>query len=106
MDKFQMREWIASIESAIDRKLAKWKKCQRIENGEAIQLGWQFEQTHFILDVFWEDQKETVQLNFFGPRVNQRFNWHGLDDKTFNKIVDRVGNLAQVTMHPPVDPTD
>jgi len=106
MEKLAMRIWVADIESALDKKLTKWKKESKIENGEAIQLSWQFEQTHFILDIFWENHKETAQLQYLGPRVSQRFNWHGLNDRTYNKIIDRVGNLAQITMHPPVDSTD
>ncbi len=104
MDKYGMREWIASLEEVIDNKLKKWRKQPRIENGEAAQLHWQFEQTHFIIDVFWEDEKENVHFQFHSPRSSHRFEWHGLSNKTFNKIVDRIGNLAQIAMHPPFDP--
>ncbi len=103
MEKQVMREWIASLEAAIDKKLKTWKK-DKIENGEAIQLRWQFEQTHIILDVFWEDKKENVHFVLHSPRVNHRFDWDGLSDKTYNKILDRVGNLAMAVMHPVIDP--
>lgn len=98
-----MREWMCSLEEVLDNKLKKWLKESRIENGEVVQVEWQFELTHIILDVFWHDEEELVQLYYFGPRAKHLFTWHGLNDKTFNRIQDRVGNLAQVTMHPPVD---
>src|SRR4051812_38246126 len=96
-----MRDWIASLEEVIDNKLRTWKKESRIENGEVVQVEWQFEQTHIIMDIFWHDNEETVHLQYFGPRVKHSFTWHHLNDGTFNKIMDRVGNLSQVTMYPP-----
>ncbi len=104
MDKFDMREWIASLEEMADNKLKKWRKESKIENGEAIQLRWQFEQSHIILDVFWEDKKETVHFQYHSPRASHRFEWPGLTDVTFNKVQDKIGNLAMITMHPPLDP--
>lgn len=104
MDKIAMREWVAALEEVIDNKLRKWKKENKIENGEAVQLRWQFEQTHINIDIFWEDRKETVKLQYLSPRADHQFIWHELNDKTFNKVMDRVGNLAQVTMHPPLEP--
>lgn len=101
-----MREWVAALEGIVDNKLTKWKKESRIENGEAVQVEWQFNQTHILLDIFWEDTKETVRMKYVSPRVDQTFNWHGLSDKTFNKIMDRVGNLAQITMYPLEDYMD
>jgi hypothetical protein len=101
-----MREWIASLEEASDIKLKKWKKEPKFENGEAVHLHWQWEQTRININVFWEDRKETVKLTYTSPRVNHDFLWHGLNNKTFNKIMDRIGNLSQITMHPPIDPTD
>jgi len=106
MDKVGMRDWIASLEQIIDNKLRLWRKGNKIENGEAVQLHWQFEQTHFTLNIFWKDQQEAVNLQYFSPRVDHSYKWHGLDDRTFNKVMDRIGNLAQVTMHPPIDPAD
>lgn len=104
MNKQDMRDWVASLEEFIDHKLKKWRKEQKIENGEAIQLRWQFEQTHIILDIFWEDDKETVSFRFLSPRVSHQFAWHGLNDKTLNRVLDRAGNLAQIVMHPVIDP--
>lgn len=106
MDKITMREWISSLEEAIDRKLKKWIKESRIENGEVVQVEWQFEQTHIILDIFWHDKEETIHMQYLAPRAKHQFTWHGLTEKSFDKVMDRVGNLAQVTMHPPIDPND
>jgi hypothetical protein len=106
MNKVDMREWVCSLEVVLDNKLKKWIKESRIENGECVQMEWQFEQTHIILDIFWHDHQETILLNYLGPRAKYHFTWHGLTDQSFNKIMDRVGNLAQVTMHPPIDPQD
>src|SRR5882757_5321535 len=98
MDKIDMREWVSSLEVMIDNKLNKWKKESRIENGEAVQVEWQFNLTHIILDIFWEDGKEAAHLQFHSPRSSFRYEWAGLNNKTFNKVMDRVGNLAQVAM--------
>lgn len=103
MEKHEMREWVASLEEVIDNKLKKWKRESRIENGEAVQVEWQYEQTHILLDIFWQDGSESVHLHYFSPRAYHNFLWHGLIDRTFNKVMDRVGNLAQITMYPPLD---
>lgn len=100
MDKIGMREWVSGLEQVIDNRLSKWKKCSRIENGEALQVEWLFGQTHIILDIFWEDGQETVQFLYHHPRTGHRYTWHGLTDETFNKIQDRIGNLAQMAMYP------
>lgn len=100
MEKFSFKEWATVLGAAIDKKLAKWLKGPRIENGEAFHFGWQFEQTHMFLDIFWEDGKEAVHFTYVGPRATQRFEWHKLDKNVINRIMDKVGNLAQVTMHP------
>lgn len=99
-----MREWVSSLEMMLDNKLRKWRKYDKWENGETVQLRWQFEQTHLHLDVFWQDKKETIRLKFTSPRGDHDFMWHELNEKTFNKIQDRVGNLAMSIMHPPIDP--
>lgn len=99
-----MREWVSSLEEIVDNKLRKWRKSHTIENGEVVQLRWQFEQSHIQIDVFWPDKKEGIILQYLSPRTNHSYYWHGLDDRTFNKVMDRVGNLAQVTMHPPIEP--
>lgn len=106
MNKIEMREWVASLEQVVDNKLRKWRKDSKIENGEAVQLRWQWEQTHVHLDVFWEDKKESVHMLYLSPRVSHSYHWHELNDRTFNKVMDRVGNLAQVTMYPIIDPLD
>src|ERR1041384_2543610 len=98
-----MRNWVASLEEVVDRQLVKWIKGPRIENGEAVQMKWQFEQTHIIVDIFWEDYKETIHFQYLNPRSSHRHEWHGLNSNTFNRVMDRVGNLAQITMYPPID---
>lgn len=99
-----MREWVCSLEEVIDNKLTKWRKIPKVENGESVQLAWQWEQTRIFMNVFWEDDKECMHLEYSSPRTDHSYRWHGLDDRTFNKTMDRVGNLAQVTMHPAIDP--
>lgn len=106
MHKVDMREWVASLEEVIDNKLKKWRKIPKVENGEAVQLAWQWEQTRISIDIFWEDKKETVNFSYTSPRTDHFHRWHGLDDKSFNQIMDRIGNLAQITMHPVIDPMD
>lgn len=106
MDKIGMREWVASLEGVIDNKLAKWKKTPRIENGEAVMLGWQFELTLMILYIFWEDKKEMVKFRFQSPRDSHGHGWSGLDDTTFDKIMDRIGNLAQIAMYRAIELPD
>lgn len=101
-----MREWVASLEEILDNKLRKWRKISHIENGEDVQLTWQWEQSHVHIDVFWQDEKESVHIRLTTPRSSHEYHWHGLNDKTFNKVMDRVGNLVQVIMNPPIDPTD
>ncbi len=106
MKKLDAKEWVLSIETILDNKLGKWLKQTKIENGEAVQLHWQFEQTNLVIDVFWQDGKEFVNLQYKSPRVSHSYQWSGLNDQTFNRVMDRVGNLAQVTMYPPIEPTD
>lgn len=106
MEKIAMREWLAALEMIVDNKLKKWRKETKIENGENVHLRWQFEQTHIQLDIFWEDGQETVNLKYLSPRVDHSYLWHGLSDKSFNRVMDRVGNLAQVTMYPVIDSLD
>ena len=106
MDKIGMREWVASLEEVIDNKLKKWDKTHKWENGEVVHLEWAWEKVHIYIDVFWEDGKETVTLNLKSPRANYDFLWHGLNNQTFNRVMDRVGNIAQTIMYPPVEPKD
>lgn len=104
MDKYSMRDWVSMLESTLDQKLKKWKKENRNENGEVVQLWWTFEQTHIKIDIFWNNNNESVRLHYLSPRGNHDFLWHGLTEKTFDRVNDRIGNLAQVTMYPPIEP--
>lgn len=106
MDKIDMRDWVASLEEVIDNKLKKWRKTPKVENGECVQLRWTWDQAHLHLDIFWHDKRESVNLQYLSPHTDHSYQWQELNDKTFNKIMDRIGNLAQITMHPPIDPTD
>lgn len=106
MDKIGMREWVSDFESVVDTKLKKWRKIPKVENGEAVQLAWQWEQTRIVINIFWEDNKELIRMEYTTPRLHHNYNWHGLNDKSFDKAMDRVGNLAQVTMHPPIGSQD
>lgn len=103
MNKIEMRDWVAALEQVIDNKLKLWKKESRIENGRVVQVEWQFEQTHIIIDIFWFDKEELIRLKYFSPIDDHHFTWHGMTDRTFNRVQDRIGNLAQITMYPPVD---
>lgn len=100
MKKIDMRDWISSVEERCDTKLAKWRKIPKVENGESIQLSWQWEQTRMSLVVFWEDSKEAVHFTYTSPRIDHLYRWSGLTVNTYNLLMDRIGNLAQVTMYP------
>jgi hypothetical protein len=104
MDKAGSRKWIIALEEMLNNKLKKWDKHRKWENGEVVHILWQWEHSLIKLDIFWEDRKETVRLKLVSPRTDHDFMWHGLNDTTFNKIQDRVGNLAMGIMHPPIDP--
>lgn len=106
MEKGAMREWVSALERMVNNKLKKWDKQRKWENGEAIHLMWQWEQTIIKLDIFWEDKKETIRLKYISPREDQDFMFDGLTGRTFNKIQDRVGNLSMRAMHPAIDPED
>lgn len=106
MDKVTMRDWLASLEAMVDKKLVKWDKHRKWENGENVHFLWQWEQVLIKLDVFWEDGKETVRLRFIGPRGGQDFMWHGLINKTYRNVEHHVAHWAMLVFHPPIDPED
>lgn len=99
MDKIAMREWVASLEGVIDNKLRKWLKHNKLENGEVVELWWQFELTHILLYIFWHDGNELVKFRYVSPRIEHEHQWSGLDDATFNNVQDRAGNYAQMAMY-------
>jgi hypothetical protein len=96
MNKHEMRQYIAELETRVDMALNKWKKESRIENGEAVQIEWQYEQSHVIIDVFWEDDAESIVLQCINPRFGWRHHWKSLSKENVNRIMDRVGNFAQI----------
>jgi hypothetical protein len=106
MDKITMREWVSSLETVCDNRLRKWKKFNIVQNGGSVNLQWQFEETLIIINITWNDKRESVTFHCIGPQACHRYVFDGLTDKTFNKVCDRVGNLAQVIMHPPIYPLD
>ena len=94
-----MREYIASLETRVDTALKKWKKASRIENGEVVQIEWQFEQALVIIDVFWHDGDEHVLLECRTPRVHSTHEWKGLTDMTVSNVVDRINNFSAVAQN-------
>lgn len=95
-----MREWVTTLEHMVDQKLSLWKKGSNIEDGGVVQLNWQFEQNHMMIDVFWRDKEETVRLQCISPRAKHIFVWNHLGESTFNRVADRVGNLSMAIMYP------
>lgn len=98
MDKFQMRDYLIDLETQIDSMLKKWKK-DKIENGKVVQLTYKFEIANIILDVFWTDGHERVKLECRCANRLTEDDWEGLTDKTFDNVLDRVGNFAMVFMN-------
>lgn len=106
MDKFGMREWVCSLEEIVDNKLKKWRKIPKVENGKSVQLAWQWDQVRMSMNIYWPDHTEAVYFSYTSPPEDHFFRWHMLDDKTFNRVTDRVGNLAMVAMYPAIDSLD
>lgn len=95
-----MRVYVSELEAYVDKSLKKWRKGSHIENGEVVQMEWQFEQTHIILDVFWHDGDEGVNVHCITPRGIHKYEFSGLTPDTIDRVMDRVGNFAQVSMYP------
>jgi len=95
VEKLEMRIYVSELETRVDRALHKWKKASKIENGEVVQIIWQFEQAHVTLDVFWHDGAEHVELETKWPKMRAEFEWTGLTVDTADRVMDRVGNFAQ-----------
>lgn len=99
MDKLSMREYLATLETRIEDGL-KWKRESRIENGSVVQLEWQFEQSHIIMDVFWHDGKERINVYCFNPHLPiRKGSWKGLNDETSRMVMNISFNFAQIVMH-------
>ena len=100
MEKIAMREYLADLEARIDEKLKKWKK-ERIENGDKIvHLTWQFESSHIMIDVFWDDEDEFIEVECKLARAPHRdYEFQGLTAETIERVIDRVGNFAMIAMN-------
>ncbi len=94
-----MRDFISELESCVDKSLKLWKKLSHIENGEVVNIVWQFEQSLIIIDVFWKDGDEGVNLQILHPRHRHHYEWSGLSADTIYKVIDRIGNVAQLIMY-------
>ncbi len=102
MTKLEMREYFVDLEDALERSLKKWKKESKIENGSVVQLEWQFELSHIIIDVFWRDKEEKVVVYCMNPHLPLRDRaWRGLTKTTIRNVLDAVGNFAQIVMSLP-----
>lgn len=99
MEKIDMREYVIRLREMVDRSLKLWKPTTHIENGDVVHLAWQFEQTHVIVDIFWLDGDEGVNLQILHPRRRHHFEWHGLTEKTLDGLIDRIGNITQTIMY-------
>jgi hypothetical protein len=99
MTRLEMKEYTCELEACIDRSLKLWKKLTYVENGEVVQYSWQFEQTLMIVNVFWLDGDEGVNLHIIHPRHRHHYEWSGLTDSTIDRVLDRVGNTAQTIMY-------
>lgn len=106
VNKPSVEEWVSSLEEMIDNKLRRWVKEPRLDTDDVIQYAWRWKHSRMILNVFWRDGGEGVCLQYASPRVSHEYRWHGLVNQTFNRVMDRVGNLAQTTMYPPIEPRD
>ena len=104
MDKQTMREYVAAAETRIDDRLNKWKKISRIENGDVVQIEWQFEQSRIMLNIFWYDADEHVSITCSSPSITWQHTWNNLDPMTMTKVMDRIGNFAQIVSTRMINP--
>lgn len=96
MKKIAMREYLVDLETRIDEMLKKWKKVSRVENGEVVQIVWQFEQSFIAIDIYWLDGDEAIEIECKRPRMKTEHKWRGLTLSTLTRVMDRVGNFAQI----------
>ncbi len=106
MTKIEMRDWVSSLEGMVDKNLQKWDKHKKWENGENVQLLYQWEQTLIKIDIFWDDKKEMVRLRYIGPRPNHDLWFSGLNNKTFREVQHYTAHWTMALFHPPIDPED
>lgn len=99
MTKLDMREYTAKLDEMVSHSLKLWKKLTHIENGEAVSIVWQFEQALIVIDIFWKDGGEGIHLLVNSPRHSHKFTWTGLTEDTLDRLIDRIGNLAQMLMY-------
>lgn len=91
-----MREFIGRLEDTIERSLKKWKQSSRIEDGPVVQIEYQFEQAHVVVDVFWRDSEERLNIECRDPRTTRKDQLKGLNSDTLRIVQDRLGNFAQI----------
>lgn len=95
MDKYDARVYLGDLEDRVDKVLRKWKKFNRIEDQDVIQLEWQFEMSRVILDAFW-GKNERLKLECHCSRLDWKHEWDGFTAQTANYVMDRIGNFAQI----------
>ena len=99
MNKIAMREYLADLEARIDEKLKKWKK-DKIENGEVVHLTYQFESSHIMIDVFWHDEDEFIEVECkLAKSTHKDYEFDGLTPETIERVIDRIGNFSMVAMN-------
>lgn len=105
MNKVDIKDWVASLEAMIDKKLAKWDKHRRWENGgDPIHFMWQWEHVIIKLDVFVMECQQGIRLRYIGPCIYEDQVLHGLTKKTFRQAEHYAAHWDILTMHPPIDP--
>lgn len=67
MEKLAARDYVIELEERLAKTLRRWKQLPKILNGRIIQLNYQFEQSHIIVNVWWHDDAESVILYLIDP---------------------------------------
>ena len=93
---------MSDLEDRIDKSLKKWKKFTRIEDKNLAQFEWQFGLARVIVDCFW-GTNERIKLECHCSRIDWKHEWDGLTGKTAQKVMDRIGNFAQIVASTPDD---
>lgn len=69
MEKYAARDYVSEIEERLAITLRRWKALPKILNGRIIQLNYQFEQSHIIVNIWWQDGHEIIILYMIDPYV-------------------------------------